>query len=122
MYFEIQADDPARAIGFYSYVFGWRFTEEKGSDQEYWSIEADTFEGGLLRRLRKAPPRECGANAFVCSIEVDDFDATADRILKGGGIGDEPKFPVPGRGWGGYFVDTEGNAFGIFQADENAGA
>jgi len=122
MYFEIQADDPARAIGFYSYVFGWTFTEEKGLDLEYWRIEADDLEGGLLRRPGKAPPMESGANAFVCSMEVDDFDAAAGRITQRGGVVDVPKFPVPGRCWQGYFIDTEGNSFGIFQVDENAGS
>jgi uncharacterized protein len=122
MYFEIQADDPVRAITFYSDVFGWKFFEEKGLDLEYWRIEAGELEGGLLRRPAKAPPMESGANAFVCSMEVDDFDTTADRISRRGGRVDVPKFPVPGRCWQGYFTDTEANTFGIFQVDENAGA
>jgi len=29
-YFEIQADDPERAIGFYTAVFGWGFTKVTG--------------------------------------------------------------------------------------------
>jgi predicted enzyme related to lactoylglutathione lyase len=31
-----------------------------------------------------------------------------------------PKFALPGMAWQGYFVDTEGNTFGIHQPDENA--
>jgi uncharacterized protein len=27
---------------------------------------------------------------------------------------------VPGTCWQGYFIDTEGNTFGIFQVDEEA--
>lgn len=90
---------------------------------DYWRIETGTSdEGGLLKRPAKAPPGDCGANAFVCSIEVEEFDAAADRISKSGGTVDQPKFPISGQGWQGYFTDTEGNLFGIFQADENATA
>jgi uncharacterized protein len=31
-----------------------------------------------------------------------------------------PKFAVPGTCWQGYFIDTEGNTFGLFQVDETA--
>jgi hypothetical protein len=67
MYFEIQADDPVRAITFYSDVFGWKFFEEKGLDLEYWRIEAGELEGGLLRRPAKAPPMESGAKQSRCA-------------------------------------------------------
>lgn len=32
-----------------------------------------------------------------------------------------PKFAVPKTCWQGYFVDPEGNTFGIFEVDANAG-
>jgi predicted enzyme related to lactoylglutathione lyase len=54
-------------------------------------------------------------------LEVDDFDATAAKILSLGGQVALEKFPVIGRCWQGYFIDTEGNTFGIFEVDENAG-
>src|SRR5262249_54153174 len=94
MYFEIQADDPARAIAFFSHVFGWRFTRQEGLPIEYWRIETDTGEGGLLRRPGKRAPIGSGTNAFVCSFEVDDFDAAASRIAERDGIVAMPKFPV----------------------------
>jgi predicted enzyme related to lactoylglutathione lyase len=121
MFFEIQADDLARAVGFYSHVLGWTFTEEKDIGMEYWRIEAGEDEGGLLKRPEIAPPKGSGTNAFVCSFEVGDFDGTADKILRVGGAVALPKFPVRGQSWQGYFLDTEGNTFGIYQVDENAG-
>ncbi len=120
IYFEIQADDPRRAIGFYSHVFQWTFSEVQGLPIPYWRIETGGSRGGLLGRPAKTPPAQCGTNAFVCSLEVEDFDATAAKVLASGGIVALPKFPVPGTCWQGYFVDTEGNTFGIFQVDENA--
>ena len=121
IYFEIQADDTQRAINFYSQVFTWKFYEVKGLPISYWSIETGGSRGGLLKRPAQMPPPQSGTNAFVCSLEVDNFDATSKVILQLGGLVALPKFPVPGKCWQGYFVDTEGNTFGIFEVDENAG-
>lgn len=121
IYMEIQADDVQRAIGFYSVVFGWKFDEVKGFPIEYWHFQTERGNGGgILKRPVPKPPSMTGTNAFVCSFEVPDFDATADKALKAGGIVAMPKFAVPGKCWQGYFQDTEGNTFGIFQVDENA--
>ena len=121
IYFEIQADDTQRAINFYSQAFTWKFYEVKGLPISYWSIETGGSRGGLLKRPAQMPPPQSGTNAFVCSLEVDNFDATSKVILQLGGLVALPKFPVPGKCWQGYFVDTEGNTFGIFEVNENAG-
>ena len=121
IYFEIQADDLDRAENFYKTIFDWKFKPVPGLPVEYRSIDNGGTGGGLLQRPAKTPPQECGTNAFTCSFEVDDFDKTADAIEKLNGIVALPKFGVPGKCWQGYFLDTEGNVIGIFQADENAG-
>ena len=121
IYFEIQADDPNRAVTFYSKVFDWKFSKVEGAPIAYWSIETGGSRGGLLGRPAKTPPPQSGANAFVCSLEVEDVDATAKVINEMGGIVALPKVAVPGICWQGYFVDPEGNTFGIFQVDANAG-
>jgi predicted enzyme related to lactoylglutathione lyase len=54
-------------------------------------------------------------------VEIEDFDATEEIIRKLGGIVALPRLAVPGQCWQGYFIDTEGNTFGIFEVDENAG-
>jgi uncharacterized protein len=122
IYFEIQADDPKRTIDFYSKVFGWKFSEVKGLPISYWTIETGGSRGGLLKRPAKTPQPQSGANAFVCSLEVENFDSTAKTIQQLGGIIALPKFAVPKTCWQGYFVDPEGNTFGIFEVDANAGA
>jgi len=121
IYFEIQADDTKRAIDFYSGVFGWKFSEVQGLPIPYWTIETGGSRGGLLKRPAPAPPPGSGTNAFLCSLEVEKFDATEKQILQLGGIVALPKFAVPKTCWQGYFVDTEGNTFGIFEVDPNAG-
>jgi predicted enzyme related to lactoylglutathione lyase len=120
LYFEIQADDAQRAVEFYRKTFGWRFDRIDNLPVEYWRIETGGARGGLLKRPAKTPPPECGTNAFVCSIEVEDFDDTAERITSLGGQVALPKFAVPGTCWQGYFVDLEGNTFGVFQVDDKA--
>jgi uncharacterized protein len=120
IYFEIQADDPARAISFYSRVFGRKFDEVEGLPVPYWRIWTGGSHGGLLKRPAKTPPIQCGPNAFVCSLEVENFDETAKIIDQVGGVVALPKFAIPKTCWQGYFVDTEGNSFGIFQVDVNA--
>ena len=119
-YFEIQADDTKRASQFYGDLFGWKFSKAEGLPLEYWRIETDGLRGGLLKRPAKTPPSEYGTNAFVCSVEVKDFDKSADKIAALGGKVALPKFAVPGVCWQGYFLDTESNAFGIFQPDKDA--
>ncbi len=125
VHFEIQAGNIERAIAFYKAVFGWDF--QRWGEQEYWMVmtaEKDSKEpginGGLLPRPAAMPPQECGANAFVCTVQVTDYDETAKKIEAAGGTMAMPKFAIPGMAWQGYFKDPEGNVFGVHQADTNA--
>jgi len=119
-YFEIQSSEPKRDIKFYSSIFGWKFIKEEFVPIEYYRIETNGINGGLLKRPSKVPPPECGTNAFTCSVQVENFDKMADLIIKHGGQIAMPKFAIPGRCWQGYFIDLDNNAFGIFEVDENA--
>jgi uncharacterized protein len=125
-HFEIQADDPERAKAFYAAVFDWTY-EDYGqmTGSAYWGITTgpeDTagINGGLLQRPAPAPAPEQGVNAFVCTMVVDDFDGTEQRILAAGGRVALPKVALPGMAWQGYYLDTEGNTFGIHQPDPDA--
>jgi uncharacterized protein len=102
IFFEIQADDVQRAATFYQTVFGWRFSRNHGVPVEYLDIETGGSRGGLLKRPAKTPPPEHGTNAFVCSLEVENFDETARLILAQGGVVALEKFPIPGRCWQGF--------------------
>ena len=126
VHFEIQAENPEGAAKFYREVFGWKIEKWNGP-MEYWMVmtaEKDSKEpginGGLLKRPAKTPPHECGTNSFVCTVQVDNFDETEKKIKKAGGIVAMPKFAIPKMAWQGYFLDTEGNTFGVHQPDENA--
>lgn len=119
-YFEIQSSDPKRELKFYQTIFGWKFIKEDYVPLEYYRIETNGINGGLLKRPAKIPPPESGTNAFVCSIQVSSFDNTEKKILENGGQVALPKFAIPGRCWQGYFLDADNNTFGIFEVDEKA--
>jgi predicted enzyme related to lactoylglutathione lyase len=117
-FFEIQSSDVQKSKAFYEEIFGWKFTEQPGLPIEYWQIETEGIRGGLLARPAQVPGMGFGTNAFTCSMQVEDFDATAALIMENGGQVAMEKFAVPGKCWQGYFLDTDNNTFGIFQVDE----
>ena len=125
-HFEIHADDVDRAMTFYAEVFGWTFQDwSRLTGSTYWGVVtgADNepgINGGLLARPAPPPDRQHGTNAFVCTVVVDDYDAAERRILDAGGQSVLPKMALPGMAWQGYYLDPEGNTFGIHQADPNA--
>src|SRR4051812_2993176 len=110
-YFEIQFSDVSRERTFYENVFGWKFFKEEMFPIEYCRIETDSMNGGLLARPVNVPPPMSGTNAFTCSVEVDNFDAISELVLKNGGQVAMAKFAVPGRCWQGYFLDADRNVF-----------
>lgn len=127
VHFEIQADDPERAATFYREVFGWDIQKWDSPEMEYWMVmtaEKDSKEpginGGLLRRPKPLADGVCGSNAFVCTMQVDNYDEIAAKIEQAGGMVAMPKFALAGMAWQGYFLDTEGNTFGLHQIDSNA--
>ena len=119
-YFEIQATEPKKLVDFYSAVFGWTFERVESLPIEYYQIHTEGIHGGLLARPAPTPGMGHGTNAYVTSMEVADFDATAEKVLANGGIVAMEKFALPGKCWQGYFLDTDGNTFGIFEVDEQA--
>lgn len=125
VHFEIQANDPERAAKFYREIFGWEITKFDSPEMEYWLVmtaEKDSKElginGGLLRR--NATVEGKGVNAFVCTAQVDNIDETAKKIIAAGGTEAMPKFAIMGMAWQAYYLDTEGNMFGVHQPDPDA--
>jgi uncharacterized protein len=120
-YFELQADDPARAAAFYRAVFAWEITRDEAIPIEYWRVDTrGGLEGAILKRPAARPPERSGTNSAVISMQVESYDTTADAIHRNGGRDALAKFAVPGRCWQGYFIDTEGNTLGVFEVDPNA--
>lgn len=126
-HFEIQVDDLERAAKFYTDVFWWNIEKWHGWEVEYWMImtaEKDSTElginGWMLKRLCPVPKWPAWTNAYVCTVVVENFDITANKIMKAGGQVAMEKFPIIWIAWQWYFIDTEGNTFWVHQPDVNA--
>ncbi|MGG0716993.1 VOC family protein [Robertmurraya massiliosenegalensis] len=126
IHFEIHVNDMERAMAFYGDVFGWTFQDwsDYAGVPYFGAVTGNDSEMGINGALMKrhGPPPEPGQafNGYSCTMEVEDYDSTEAKIIELGGKVALPKHALPGMAWQGYYVDTEGNAFGIHQTDENA--
>jgi predicted enzyme related to lactoylglutathione lyase len=123
VHFEVHAENPERAASFYTELFGWQFTKWEGPI-EYWMIVTgegnEGINGGLTRRRGPAPTKGQPLNAYSCTVDVADLDAS---LAKSGPLGAQvalPKMAIPGVGWLAYIIDTEGNILGLMQNDPAA--
>jgi hypothetical protein len=117
VHFDVPAEDIERGKKFYSALFGWKF--ESYPAMEYNLITTTGLDGspgvggGLGKRMA---PEQRMMNYFgVASI-----DAAMKQVKELGGKLISPKMAVPGMGYLANCVDTEGNAFGLWE--ENPGA
>jgi predicted enzyme related to lactoylglutathione lyase len=123
IHFEIHAGEPERAIKFYRELFGWEFTKW-GGPQAYWLVKTGPddkpgINGGLIQRRGGIDGQS--VLAYVCTIDTPSVDDYVKKALALGGTVALPKMPIPGVGWLAYCKDTEGNIFGLMQADPKAG-
>ena len=117
VHFEINADDPIRAKGFYENVFNWKIEKWEGP-MEYWVIDAgEEYEEGINGGLQK---REESEDQIFNYIKVPSVDKVRKKIEDNGGTVISPKITVPGVGYFYMFKDTEGNKLGIMEEDESA--
>ncbi len=122
IHFEIHADQPERAIDFYTRTFGWKFDKWAGP-QDYWLITTGPgdrrgIDGGLVPR--RGSIEGTAVIAYVCTVEADSVDASVANVVAHGGHKVVQKMAIPGVGWLAYCKDTEGNIFGIMQNDPSA--
>jgi predicted enzyme related to lactoylglutathione lyase len=92
-------------------------------ENPYWMIETGPpdepgIDGGLMERQGEVDGT--AVIAFVCTVDVENLDATMAAVQENGGSIAVEKQPIPGIGWLAYGKDTEGNLFGMMQSDESA--
>jgi len=113
VHFEISADDPTRAVNFYTNAFGWEIKKWEGN-MDYWLVmtgdEKDAGIDGAI--MKRSFPK---GSSTVNTITVEDADQTKDKIIKAGGKQVTDFEIIPKVGKFSYFEDTEGNMFGIMQ-------
>jgi predicted enzyme related to lactoylglutathione lyase len=128
VHFEIHYDDGDRAGKFYTELFGWKVERVPGTvcpgnsmsreqyvpGTVYWNIttQEGTY-GGLMKRFN--PNQKITSYFGVHSIrEVSEkVDALGGKVLV-------PKMAVTKAGYYALCMDTEGNAFGLWEDDPQA--
>ena len=121
VHFEIHAADMDRAQLFYETMFGWTF-QSWGDDYRVISTGDDGpgINGGMVRRRGDPPTGGEPVNAWMCTVDVENVDASVAQAEENGGSIALPKMAIPGVGWLAYVKDTEGNIFGLMQNDPTA--
>ena len=124
VHFEIPADDQGRAREFYGAAFDWRLdvlpelrytnvVTTPVDEQTQQPVEPGAINGGMFERTSDlAHP--------IITVDVDDIDASLDRIASLGGSVVQAKTAIPGIGYYGYFRDTEGNVLGLWTTAPDA--
>jgi predicted enzyme related to lactoylglutathione lyase len=120
VHFEIHADDPERAVAFYTGVFGW--TVNRYGDMPYWLLTTGPagepgIDGAILPRQGGRPPIGAPVVGMVNTVQVTDLDAAVAKVLEFGGGVALDKQDVPGVGTLAYVHDTEANIVGILQPE-----
>jgi predicted enzyme related to lactoylglutathione lyase len=112
VHFELPAQDTARARGFWSGVCGWDFGDSAMPDFEYFMVQTGPDQGGAVY------PAQGEERGPIVYFDTDDIDASVAKVREHGGQAEE-KQAIPHIGWFARCVDTEGNAFSLFQSDES---
>ena len=117
VHFEIPAAKPDRAVKFYEKTFGWKVQKAPG-EMDYWLLTTGTdkepgVNGAIMSNVGTI-------KQIVNTIDVKSLGETSKKVLAAGGKRVSPDQTIPGVGHFAYFIDTEGNPFGLMQNDPTA--
>ena len=117
VWFEVPADDIARAKKFYGSLFDWKFAKIPAAIADYWHIDTGgknaSPDGGLMPRMHPA-------QAITIYVAVPSIDKAVKKVQKLGGTVCKPKTAVPHMGYFAICEDTEHNTFALWEMNERA--
>jgi len=108
-HWELLVSDVAKAKIFYSSIFDWEWDEK--TFPGYLLIKAGSEPGGGLMAKPDSAPA-CALNTY---FQVDDIEATLEKVVAAGAAIIAPKTPVPGVGHWAMFADPDGIPIGLLQ-------
>ncbi len=117
VHFEIAAEDPKRASGFYNTAFGWDIMEmpdmgytivSTGPSGDQGPTEAGFINGGIMAR-------QASFTSTNIVIDVDNIEDALAAVTTAGGAVVAERMPVGDMGFAAYFTDTEGNLVGLWE-------
>ena len=119
VHFEIPVDNLERAQKFYKNAFNWMLNPvpqlnytilgTTEVDEMQMPKEPGAINGGMMQR----------SNSIKCpviTIGVENMDEAIKKVESLGGKIVSGKVEVPNMGFNAYFMDTEGNVLGLWQA------
>jgi uncharacterized protein len=116
VWFEIPADDTARAKNFYNKLFGWKINPIPHMP-EYLHMDtggADAApDGAIMKRMHPN-------HTITSYVSVPSVAKYVAKIEKLGGSVCKPKTVVPGMGYFAVVNDTENNTFAIWEMNQKA--
>ncbi len=116
LWFEIPADDPARAQKFYGSLFGWKINAFPGMP-DYWHIDTGgpdaSPDGGMMTRKHPGQP-------ITNYVRVPSVTRGMAKVVKLGGAICKAKTAVPQMGYFAICTDTEGNTFALWEVNPKA--
>jgi predicted enzyme related to lactoylglutathione lyase len=117
VHFDVPAEDIERGRKFYTELFGWNF--QSFPEMQYDLITTTNLDGtpgvggGMGKRM---DPSQRMMNYFG----VKSIEAAMKKVKSLGGKLISEKMTVPGMGYLVNCIDTEGNAFGLWEEDPTA--
>jgi predicted enzyme related to lactoylglutathione lyase len=108
---EFPAKDLERGKKFWEGVGGWDVNDSGMPGMQYLMWQEGDQGGGIYSME--------GMSGTTLYLGSDDMDADIAKVRELGGEADD-KQPIPNIGWFARCKDSEGNAFALYQGDENA--
>lgn len=108
---EFPAQDLERGRKFWEGVGGWEIKDSGMPGMQYLMWQEGDQGGGIYSME--------GQSGTTLYLGSDDIDVDLAKVKELGGDA-EDKQPIPKIGWFARCKDSEGNAFSLFQGDENA--
>jgi hypothetical protein len=115
VHFEVMAENPQRAVDFYTKVFDWQVNKWNGPE-DYWLVTTGADDQlGINGAIGKSQ----GEPLTVNVVDVPSVDEFAAKVTDHGGQVVVPKMAIPGVGYVIYCKGTEGIVFGLYQTDSS---
>jgi predicted enzyme related to lactoylglutathione lyase len=118
VHFDVTAENPERAKRFYQEIFDWKIERPPGP-MDYHLIATTDLDGesSVGGGLGKREGTEPGIVVYIGVKSLDEYVSKVDKL---GGKIIQPKTAVPGWGYLAVCLDTENNAFGLWEDDTGA--
>jgi predicted enzyme related to lactoylglutathione lyase len=115
VHFELPVANANRAKAFYEKVFGWVLEKQVGPWGTYLALHTgEETEPGISGAFAE---RQSESDTIVNTIDTSDIDDAIAKVESNGGEITFAKCPISGVGYLAYFVDPEGNQWGMMQRD-----